>query len=253
MEQNQKTQRSNFTIRTSVYEGPFELALELIEKRKLLVNDLSLAVITNDFIEHIRAQETFPVEETAQFIGIAATLLLIKSKSLMPDLTLTEEETDSVEELRQRLTLYEHVRAAARELELLFSKNVLLPCGERIPQPIFTPSHDLSLKALVDALTYVLSKENTSEEQLPLARVCRTISLEETMTRLAERIQSALTISFYEFSGLGTREKADVIISFLALLELVKQGAIQAAQYDLYADIQMENTTTNVVPHYGSI
>ena len=71
MEQNQKTQRSNFTIRTSVYEGPFELALELIEKRKLLVNDLSLAVITNDFIEHIRAQETFSVEETAQFIGIA--------------------------------------------------------------------------------------------------------------------------------------------------------------------------------------
>lgn len=251
MEQNQKIPRNNFTIRTSVYEGPFELALELIEKRKLLVNDLALAVITDEFIEHIRAQETFPVEETAQFIGTAATLLLIKSKSLIPNLTLTEEETDSVEELRQRLALYEHVRMAAREIELLSGKSVLFPCGEHISRPTFTPSRDLSLEALADALVNVLSREVFSSAQLPRAHVRNTVTLEETMAQLTERIRSALTLSFHEFSGLGTHEKADVIISFLALLELVKQGAIKAAQYDLYSDIQMENTTTDAVPHYN--
>jgi Uncharacterized conserved protein len=83
--------KTNFIIETEAYQGPFELVLELIEARKLLVNDLALAHITEDFITHLRAQTTFPVEETANFIQIAATLLLIKSKSLIPDLTLTQE------------------------------------------------------------------------------------------------------------------------------------------------------------------
>ncbi|PJA01139.1 segregation/condensation protein A, partial [Candidatus Kaiserbacteria bacterium CG_4_10_14_0_2_um_filter_50_16] len=75
------TPKTNFIIQTDVYQGPFEVLLDLIEARKLLVNDLALASITEDFIAHVRAQETFPVEETANFIQIAATLLLIKSKS----------------------------------------------------------------------------------------------------------------------------------------------------------------------------
>src|SRR3989338_11058545 len=82
----------DFTIKTDAYEGPLALVLDLIEARKLLVNDLALGEITDDFVTHVRSQETFPVEETAEFIGIAETLLHIKSKSLLPDLALTEEE-----------------------------------------------------------------------------------------------------------------------------------------------------------------
>ena len=108
-----------FTIKTDSYEGPFEVLLDLIEARKLLVNDLALANITEDFIQHVRAQATFPVEETAHFIHIAATLLLIKSKSLIPDLALTDEESADVEDLKRRLEAYEKVREAARELSRL--------------------------------------------------------------------------------------------------------------------------------------
>ncbi|HQT82929.1 MAG TPA: segregation/condensation protein A, partial [Candidatus Paceibacterota bacterium] len=96
--------------------------LDLIEARKLLVNDLALAHITEDFIAHVRAQEAFPVEETANFIQIAATLLLIKSKSLIPDLTLTEDESADVEDLKRRLAAYENVREASRELARIFGK-----------------------------------------------------------------------------------------------------------------------------------
>src|ERR1700752_3801499 len=99
--------KTGFSIKTASFEGPFEVVLDLIEARKLLVNELALATITDEFIKHVQAQETFPVEATANFIQIAATLLLIKSKSLIPDLELTEEEQGDVEDLERRLATYE--------------------------------------------------------------------------------------------------------------------------------------------------
>ena len=136
--------KTNFSIQTEAYQGPFELVLDLIEQRKLLVNDLALAGITEDFIQHVRSQTTFPVEETANFIQIAATLLLIKSKSLIPDLALTEDEQGDVEDLKRRLAAYEKVREASRELARIFGKKVMVPAGERPPEVTFAPSNDLT-------------------------------------------------------------------------------------------------------------
>src|SRR3972149_11050368 len=126
---NTTAPKTGFSIKTDSYEGPFEVLLDLIEARKLLVNELALANITEDFIAHVRAQETFPMEETANFIQIAATLLLIKSKSLIPDLALSEDENADVEDLQRRLLAYEKVREAARELSRIFGKLVMIPAG----------------------------------------------------------------------------------------------------------------------------
>ena len=102
--------RTSYTIRTPAFEGPFALVLELIEKRKLLVNDFSLSQITDDFIQHVRSQAEFPIEDAAEFIQVAATLLLIKSRSLIPDLELSGEEEQDVDDLKRRLEAYEKVR-----------------------------------------------------------------------------------------------------------------------------------------------
>jgi segregation and condensation protein A len=240
---------TGFSIKTDSYEGPFEMLLDLIESRKLLVNDLALASITEDYVAHVRSQATFPVEETANFIQIAATLILIKSKSLIPDLTLTEEETADVDDLKRRLEAYEKVREAARELTKLFGKTVMVPAGERAPEVTFAPSRDLSKYALAEAFARVLAARE-SVAQLPEARVKPLVTIEEMMDRLAKRVQSAMTLSFKEFSG-GIKEKVEVIVSFLALLELVKQGAIDADQYDQHGDIRISNTTSTAVPRYG--
>jgi segregation and condensation protein A len=214
------------------------------------VNDLALANITEEFVEHVRSQETFPVEETANFIQIAATLLLIKSKSLIPDLALTDEETADVEDLKRRLEAYEKVREAARELSRLFGKAVMVPAGERPPEVTFAPARDLSAKSLADAMARVLAARETVEE-LPEARVKPLVTIEEMMDRLAKRVQNAATsLSFKEFSG-GIKEKVEVIVSFLALLELVKQGAIAAEQYDTHGDIRLKHTASATVPRYG--
>ena len=238
-----------FSIKTDSYEGPFEIVLDLIEARKLLVNELALASITEEFITHVRSQETFPVEETANFIQIAATLLLIKSKSLIPDLSLTEEEHADVEDLKRRLAAYEKVREASRELARVFGRAVMVLPGERPPDITFAPANDLSKEALAEALARVLATREAVEE-LPEARVKPLITIEEMMDQLAKRVQNAMTLSFNEFSK-SSREKIEVIVSFLALLELVKQGAVAAEQYDTYGDIRISHTTTTSVPHYG--
>ena len=225
------------------------MLLDLIEARKFLVNDLALANITEDFITHVRKQETFPVEETANFIQIAATLLLIKSKSLIPDLELTEEESADVEDLKRRLAAYEKVRAASRELARIFGKKVMVPAGERPPEVSFAPSRDLSAAALAEALARVLAAREAIKE-LPEVRVKPLVTIEEMMDRLAKRVQSALTISFKEFAG-SSKEKVEIIVSFLALLELVKQGAVAAEQYDVHGDIRISHAASSSVPRYG--
>lgn len=238
-----------FSIKTPSYEGPLEVLLDLIEERKLLVNDLALANITEEYIQHVRAQEQFPVEETANFIQIAATLLLIKSKSLIPDLLLSEEENADVEDLKRRLAAYEKVREAARELSRIYGRSVMAPAGERAPDIVFAPSDDLSAASLAEALARLLTARE-EVEKLPEARVKPLISIEEMMDRLATRVQSAMTLSFKDFAA-GSKERVEVIISFLALLELVKQGAVAAEQYEQHGDIRISHTASLATPRYG--
>lgn len=239
---------NNYTVRTPAFEGPFALLLELIEKRKLLVNDFSLAQVTEDFIQHVRSQADFPIEDAAEFIQVAATLLLIKSRSLIPDLELSDEEEQDVDDLRRRLIQYEKTRDAARELSRLFGRSVMVSAGERAPDIIFSPSKDLSLASLEGALRDALV-EQEKEAALPEVRVKPMVTIEEMMDRLLTRVQKAMTMSFKDFSG-DAKEKVEVIVSFLALLELVKQGAVDVLQYETFSDIRITNTST-ATPKYG--
>jgi len=239
---------TGYTVRTTAYEGPLELLLDLIEKRKLHVNELSLAEVTDDFIAHVRGQEEFPMEEAANFISVAATLLLIKSKSLIPALALSEDEEEDVEDLKRRLLMYEKTREAARELSLIFGRQVMVARGERAPEPMFAPSRDLSVAALETAMQNML-RAVEKQEALPEVRVKPLVTIEEMMDRLTSRVQSALSISFKEFSG-DAKERVEVIVSFLALLELVKQGIVDAAQHEHFTDIKITNTAPTT-PKYG--
>ncbi len=240
---------TGFNIQTDSYKGPFELVLELITARKLLVNDLALADITDDFIQHVRAQETFPMIETANFIQVAAMLLLIKSKSLIPDLALTEEEQEDVDDLKHRLEAYERVHEAARELGQIFGVHLMQPSGARPLESIFTPTQDLTSEILSHTLARILSAQK-EVEKLPEARVRPMVTIEDMMGQLTKRVQSAMTLSFKDFTG-STKGKVEIVISFLALLELIKNGAVAAEQFDQHGNIRITNTSSSKTPHYG--
>lgn len=242
------TAYTGFTIRTGSFEGPYDLILDLIDKRKLSVNELSLTQVTDDYIAFVRGHEAFPMEEAAQFIGVAATLLLIKSKSLIPELELSMDEEEDVDDLTRRLVMYEKVREARNELARIFGRNVMVSAGERAPEPMFAPARDLTLTNLSTALATALATLEKVEEKLPEARVRPLVTIEEMMDTLLGRVQRTMTLSFKDFSA-GNTEKVEVIVSFLALLELVKQGAVEAAQHDPFEDIRITNTSAGV-PRY---
>ena len=238
---------STFTVRAGEYEGPLELLLDLIDKRKLLVNEISLAQVTDDFILHVRGAADFPISAAADFISVAATLLLIKSRSLLPDLELTQEEEHDVKDLERRLAVYAEVRRASAALTRTFGLNPLYAAGERAPEVFFAPGPNLTAANLTAVITTMLASHE-AVAALPEVRVRPLISIEEMMDTLSERVSRAMTLSFKEFTG-DKREKVEVIVSFLALLELVKQGSVDVQQQGAFNDIAITSLHASV-PRY---
>lgn len=237
-----------FEVHTEQFKGPFELLLDLIEQRKLLINEISLAQVTDDFIKYVETNEKFPMHESAQFILVAATLLLIKSRSLLPTLELTKDEESDIKMLEARLAAYSKTRILAAELQKNFDKNRLFaPQTRNFVEKIFAPGR-VSQESLVAAIKKVLA-DIPKIEKLPQVIVQKVISLEEMIEHLATRVQHSLKFSFREFSG-GKTEKINVIVSFLAMLELVKRGAIQVEQKESFSDIEIATQDVGV-PKYN--
>lgn len=239
----------SFTIKTESFEGPLDLLLDLIEKRKLFISDISLAKVTDDFIEHVKNLGTVAISESAHFILVASTLLLIKSKSLLPGLALTEDEQVDIESLETRLKIYKKIKEASVYVQDLFGKDVIFLQSQTRPiVPVFAPEPDFGLEkalfVLKDLINRLPRKENT-----PKVLIKKVISLEEMIGTLTNRITSHLKMSFKEFTKEHRENRVNVIVSFLAMLELVKQGIVHVSQDKTFGDIVMETKEVGV-PHY---
>lgn len=239
-----------FKIKTPAFEGPLDLLLSLVEKRKLFINDISLAKVTDDFIAHIQQFDKLPMADSAQFILIASTLLLIKSKSLLPALTLTEEEEDGIHDLETRLKIYQRIKDASVHVKNLFGEHVIFPQSQQRPvEPVFSPHESMNLLSLAQAIKDII-KALPKKEAIPKAIVRKVVSLEEMIDNLTKRITQGLKMKFSEFSAGHKEERVNVIVSFLAMLELVKQGVIHVSQESSFADIHMETKEIGV-PRYN--
>ncbi len=240
---------SDFTIKTEVFEGPLDLLLSLVEKRKLFINDISLASVADDYISYIQRLQNLPVGHTANFILIASTLVLIKSKSLLPTLKLTEEEEASIEDLEQRLKEYQRIKELSIHIKEMFGKSIMFQRNQSAyKDPVFSPDKKTDTENLFFAIKNVI-KSLPKKEIIPQTVVKKVISLEKVIENLTARIQSSLSMSFKEFAGIGKKEKVEIVVGFLAMLELVKQGAIDVIQGEQYGDIKMESKEVGV-PKY---
>lgn len=239
---------SPFNVKQERFEGPLDLLLSLIERRQLHISDIALVKVTDDFASYVKGLTDFPVAESAQFVLIAATLLLIKSKALLPALTLTPEETQSVEELERRLKLLKRFRGLARKLRPLLGTAPLFLPRERPIEPVFAPPRGLSQELLLKVLKDVLAALPRAQA-LAKATVAKVVSLEEMIDRLSERIKEALRMNFSEFSRTHKEKRVEVIVGFLALLELFKQGLIAVTQERAFGEIVME-TNRIEIPRY---
>lgn len=240
---------SAFTVKSEKFEGPLDVLLDLIEERKLHVSEVSLASVADDFIAYAKQFEEFPIAEGASFILVASTLLLIKSKSLLPGLELTTEEKTDIAELETRLALYQKVRGYAGKLRARFGKEMLFPLEARERAVLFVPTPSTTLPSLAGALRALLANLPHTAT-LPKVVVEKVLSLDDMITRLTGKIQASLRMGFREFVGAtGAKAKKEIIVSFLAMLELIRRGAIRVTQENHFDDILMETEEVGV-PKY---
>lgn len=241
--------QSIYNVRAPSFEGPLELLLSLIEQRKLFINEISLAEVTNDYITYIKSLSDTPsdkhIADVSYFILISATLILIKSKSLLPNLSLTDDETEKITDLETRLKLYKIIKEANIEIANMFGTKIIFMPNERIwSEPLFSPDPEITINNINNSILEVLAHLPKKIEKLPEIEVKKIINIDEIINSLTDRIQNAMNLSFKEFtrgSGAGNQEEAKVhvIISFLAMLELVREGIIDVIQNSSFGDIEI--------------
>lgn len=245
-----KKEENKINVKTEVFEGPLDLLLHLIEKRKLFINDISLAKVTEDYIDHVNSQSVFPMSQASHFIYISSTLLLIKSKSLLPDMELTEEEESDIEDLEYRLRLYRFFKELSKEIQKNFGSKVLF--AKKIPErePVFSPDERVNIDELNSA-AYRVINNLPGRQKMKEATVERKVRLNEVIENLRSRISSSIQLNFKDFYKKPTSNKADVVVNFMALLELVKSETVNAYQDDNSSDILLEARNISV-PRYDS-
>ncbi len=234
-----------YTVKTSGFEGPFALLLDLIDKRKLFINDVSLAQVTEDYIKYIGELNQSHPSQISSFVLVAATLILVKSKSLLPDLNLTGEEEGDIKSLEERLRLYELFIKLGSNIKSKFGEQIIFPGGEpKNDVLVFLPDAQITKDSMMTLVREALGRM-PKKENLPKVEVKKVISIEEMIDKLTERIKETMQMNFHDFSGVGRKpktkeEKVVVIVSFLAMLELVRQGILNAVQEEGTSDILIQ-------------
>ncbi|XKT74277.1 MAG: segregation and condensation protein A [Patescibacteria group bacterium UBA2163] len=239
---------NTFNVTVGTFTGPLDVLLTLIEERKMLISDVSLADVADEFVHFVQEQEYFPAGEAAHFILVAATLLLIKSRSLLPMMKLTEEEEEDVEGLEKRLNLYKIFRDAGKELHKQHTR-LFFGGRRRETTPLFAPAPDMDPEALYNALHETLKRVPRKEQREQVA-VKTVVSLGDMMSRLNDRIERALSLSFTDFMG-SPEDKREIVVGFLAMLELVKRGTVLVEQEKQFSDITMNYHGNTGPPRYN--
>ncbi|MFA5750703.1 MAG: ScpA family protein [Candidatus Paceibacterota bacterium] len=235
---------NKYKVRTSSFEGPFSVLLSLVEEKKLHINDLSLAQVTEDFIRHISTVDKADNTEVSSFMIVASTLILIKSKSLLPNLPLSEDEEKDINNLTNRLKLYEIYTNLGEDIRKKFGKSIIFsPLEKRQESVVFLPDSQITKESMMILIDGALGRM-PKKEFLPKIEVKKVISIEEMIYNLTERIKKSVTISFKELNGkiVTKEEKINAIVSFLAMLELVREGILSVLQENNFQDIIIQKT-----------
>lgn len=240
---------SPYKVKVGDFEGPLDLLLQLIEVRKLFINEISLSEVTNDYISYIKQLPGYSLLDTTHFVIIASTLILIKSRSLLPTLDLTVDEKDKIINLEDRLKLYQTLKRISEAVERSYKKHTLYERQEKEKEtPVFVPDEHLTKDILRVHIADVFRNQEVEEkrEKLHEVQITRVMSIDEMMTSLEERVKRAFTFKFSDlrvtYPDATEKEiKVHAIVSFLALLELVRNGIIDVLQSNNFEDMTISN------------
>ena len=236
-------------IKINVFEGPLDLLLHLIEKNKVDIYDIPISEITSQYLSYIRSMEEEELDVMSEFLVMAATLLKIKAKMLLPAGEEEEEEGDPREELVRRLIeykIYKYASLQLKEREMAAEKSffrspdippqVLAYREDVDPQEILS---DITLQRLSEVFSFVMRKRQDKLDPIrsEFGEIKQEeIKLEDKMTEVSNYIMKYKNVSFYDLLNEQETKEA-VIVTFLSVLELMKTGKIYVQQENIEDDI----------------
>ena len=226
-----------YQVRLDKFQGPLDVLLTLIEEQKLSISEISLASVTQQFLDHIKNLADLDPNVLADFLTVASKLLVIKSRQLLPSL---EEELPDEEatDLTRQLLIYKRFKEVAKYLKALETKKRHLYAAENqmeIPAA-FYPDPGATVSRLRAAMQS-LARSLAETARLPRQVVKEVVSIRDKITELqaylAQKIEMKLT------DALKTNSRTEIIVTFLALLELIKQQILTVEQEMLFSDIKI--------------
>jgi segregation and condensation protein A len=229
----------NFKI--DKFEGPLGLLLQMIEKQELDITEISLAKIADQYIEYIKSYKGIGPEELADFLVVAAKLLLIKSRALLP--FLKGEEEEEIQEFENQLKMYKEFLEAAKKIEAIIGKKRFSFQREFNRQAflasanIFSPPKNLTAVDLAGVFGEIIEKIRPVE-QLEEKNIEQIINIEDKIFAIQQIMLEKIKVSFNHILA-GAKNKTEVIVSFLALLELIKQKDIMVIQGEMFGEIEV--------------
>ncbi len=252
---------NTLSVKLEAFEGPLDLLLHLIEKNKINIYDIPIVMITEQYLEYIHEMQQKDLDIMSEFMVMAATLINIKSKMLLPpEVTEDNEEIDPRQELVERLLeykMYKYISYELKDKQLDASKHLFK--GSSIPDEIASIKDVVDVGELLSDLT--LNKLHTIFESVIRKQADKIDPIRSKFGRIErEEINLSTKIMEIQYYGLSNKkfsfrkllekqaDKMDVIVTFLGILELIKMGTIFVTQEELFDDIEIEYLADNIVP-----
>lgn len=229
--------KNNLQIHTQEFSGPLDLLLSLIDENKMEISKLSISAVTEPFLNYLDTLEEIEAEELADFLVIAARLLLMKSRTLLPQLNADEE---SGIDLDEQLRLYRRFVDASKNLHNMWLDNghTSYPHLEEMVRAVeVTQPHNFTLENLTQSMVQLL-KRLEPVKALPRTYIDKTITIKEKIDRMRELLNKHKSVNFKDIIS-DSKSRTEVIVSFLAILELVKQNNVLLRQNNSFGDIEL--------------
>jgi segregation and condensation protein A len=237
----------SYHVKLEIFEGPMDLLLHLIKKHELDIYDIPIAPITQQYLEYIELMKSLDMEVAGEFLVMASTLTHIKSKMLLPPPENPDEEDDGTDprtELVRRLLEYKRFKDAAQSLEekeatwsRVYARTAdVTPELPADDEPLL---FDFHLFDLLAALKDVLARVPEGAFEI----TAESVSITEKIAHILARLESADSLLFAELFE-GNTSKAQVIATFLALLELMKTRVVKTVQVEQYGAIRLMKAVT---------
>lgn len=243
------TEQTEYQVNLPEFEGPLDLLLHLVKKHELSILEIPVAFVTEKYLEYIEMMRALSIDVAGEYLLMAATLAYIKSRELLP--RQPEEESDDFDEdegdpraeLIRRLLQYQRYKEAASKLsERPALGRTVFPRGSEMEQidPKDRPLAEVGVYALIEALGDVVKRNKV---QMSYDVVVDRISITDRINEIVDRLQTEETVRFLEcFSFEGTSVRHEIVVTFLAILELARLKMIRILQQESDKTIYLTRT-----------